>query len=604
MNISHEEYALIKEKELEYAKSVVDRVKHSKDKNVLYRDIRPITDLKHMLETSVELYGKNTAFHVKDKTGQPYRSITFEDAKKDIDALGTAFLSLGLKDKRISIIGDNRYEWAISYLATVCGTGVVVPLDKELSQTELKQLLIEAETECIIYSKKYDSIFHEMLKSGETSLKLLINMDLDASNDYSLAFKDVVDGGKQLLSKGNRNFLDAQIDRDAMSILLFTSGTTGIAKGVMLSHGNIVEDLMASPTLLQVLTTDVFFSVLPLHHTYECTCGFLMPLYRGASIAYCEGLKYIVKNLAEARPTIFLGVPLIVENLYKKIWQNVRKSGKENTLKKLIEFNKKTKKFGIDLGPIFFKKITSIFGGRMKVIICGGAAIAPEILQGIKDFGINAVQGYGLTECAPICALNPDKYAKNDSAGYIPPGFDIKIHNPDPETGIGEICAKGGNVMLGYYNDPEATAEVLKDGWFHTGDLGYLDEDNYVHITGRSKNVIITKNGKNVYPEELEYYLNKIPFILECLVWGRDNEETGETMICASIRPDYEEVAVALGKEYTDSDIEKLIWEKIDILNTDLPFFKRIKKIDIRKEEFEKTTAQKIKRFVDSNKKQ
>lgn len=596
------QYKEVKEKEMEYARKRVEDVQNSKDKYVMYRDIRPIVDLKHMIETSVELYADNIAFHVKDKVGAPYRGITYRDVKADMDALGTALISMGLSGKSISVIGDNRYEWAISYLAAVCGTGIVVPLDKELGASELEQLIKEAEVECIIYSKKYEAIFQEMKARGETNLRFLINMDMEVSNENVLSWRELVEAGKVLIEKGNREFLDAQIERDTMSIILFTSGTTGIAKGVMLSHGNIVEDLMASPTLLRVVPEDVFFSVLPIHHTYECTCGFLMPLYRGASVAYCEGLKYIVKNLSEARPTIFLGVPLIFESLYKKIWQNAKKSGKAATLKRVVAINKITKKIGIDLAPIFFKQIQALFGGRMKVLICGGAAIDPNILQGIRDFGVNAVQGYGLTECAPICALNPDKYPKNDAAGYPPPGFDLKIHEPDPETGIGEICASGGNIMLGYYKNPEATAEVLRDGWFHTGDLGYLDKDRYVHITGRIKNVIITKNGKNVYPEEIESYLGRIPYIEECLVWGKDSEETGETLIFASIRADYEEVKEALGETYSDGDVEALIWKEIDALNQQLPFFQRIRKIDIRKEEFEKTTGKKIKRFVDANK--
>jgi len=596
------EYKAIKAKEMEYAVKRVDDIKNSKDKYVMYRDIRPIIDLKHMFESSVELYADHIAFHVKDKVGGPYRGITYKEAKKDVDALGTALHSLGLKDKNIAIIGENRYEWAISYLAVVCGTGVAVPLDKELGSCELEQLVKEAEVECVIYSNKFESAFQTMRAKGETKIKFLINMDTEVSDEERLSQSEIIEAGKVLIENGNREFMNAQIDRDKMSILLFTSGTTGIAKGVMLSHGNIVEDLMASPTLLQVVPEDVFFSVLPIHHTYECTDGFLMPLYRGASIAYCEGLKYIVRNLSEARPTIFLGVPLIVESLYKKIWQNAKKSGKADTLKRIIAINKITKKLGIDLAPIFFKKITDIFGGRMKVVICGGAAIDPDILQGIRDFGINSVQGYGLTECAPICALNPDKYPKNDAAGYPPPGFDIKIENPDPETGIGEICATGGNVMLGYYKDPEATAAVLKDGWYHTGDIGYLDQDHFVHITGRIKNVIITKNGKNVYPEEIENYLSKVPYIEECMVWGKDSEETGETLIFASIRADYEEVKGAIGENFTDEQVAELIWKEIDSINTGLPFFKRIKKIDVRKEEFEKTTGKKIKRFVDSNK--
>ena len=596
------QYEVIKPQEMEYALKRVEDIKNSKDKYVIYRNIRPIIDLKHMLESSVELFGDNIAFHVKDKAGGPYRGITYKEVKADVDALGTALTSMGLKGKCIAVIGENRYEWAVSYLAVVCGAGIVVPLDKELGAAELEQLIREADVECIICPRKYEKIFMDMRARGETNLKFLINMDAEISDEQKLSLREIMEAGKVLIENGNREFLDAVIDRDAVGIILFTSGTTGIAKGVMLSHGNIVEDLMASPTLLSVEPDDVFFSVLPIHHTYECTCGFLMPLYRGASVAYCEGLKYIVKNLSEARPTIFLGVPLLIEGLYKKIWQNAKKSGKANTLKKVIAVNRKLKKIGIDLAPIFFKQIIELFGGRMKVVICGGAAIDPEVLQGIRDFGINAVQGYGLTECAPICALNPDKYPRNNSAGYPPPGFGLKIHDPDPETGIGEICATGGNIMLGYYKNPGASAEVLRDGWFHTGDLGYLDEDNFVYITGRIKNVIITKNGKNVYPEEIENYLGRIPYVDECLVWGKDSEESGETLIFASIRADYEEVKGALGESYTDEEVAALIWKEIDVLNTQLPFFKRIKKIDIRKEEFDKTTGKKIKRFEDSNK--
>jgi long-chain acyl-CoA synthetase len=597
------EYKAVKEKEMEYALKRVEEIKNNKDKYIPYKYARPITDIKHMIETSVGLYGDNIAFHVKDRPGGPYRGITYKEAKADMDALGTALISMGLKGKRIAIVGENRYEWAISYLAVVCGTGIVVPLDKELSAPELEQLIKEAEAECIIYSSKYEPCFREMKARGETKLRYLVNMDAEISDEAIFSWREIKEAGKVLIENGNREFLDAQIERDAMSIILFTSGTTGIAKGVMLSHGNVVEDVMASPTMIKVFPEDVFFSVLPLHHTYECTCGFLMPLYLGASIAYCEGLKYIVKNLSEAKPTFFLGVPLIFEGMYKKIWQNAKKSGKAEALKKAIKVNRLLKKIGIDLAPVFFKQIHAFFGGRMKILICGGAAINPDVLQGFRDFGINAVQGYGLTETAPICALNPDKYPKNDAAGYPPPGFQLKIHDPDPETGIGEICVKGGNVMLGYYKNPEATAKVFRDGWFHTGDLGYLDEDHFLHVTGRVKNVIITKNGKNVYPEELEYYLEKIPYVQEALVWGKSSEETGETLIFASIRADYEEVRDALGENFTDEEVAALIWKEIDVLNSQLPFFKRIRRIAVRKEEFEKTTGKKIKRFVDSNKK-
>lgn len=589
--------------ELEYAKSVVEGFKTSKDKHICYPDSRPIVNLKHMWETSVEIYGEKVAFHVKDKLGAPYREVTYKQANSHVEALGTALIEKGLKNKKIGIIGDNCYQWAISYLAVAGGVGVVVPLDKELPGKEIKDLIKEAEVECIIYSSKYSDVFLSLTEENfNNPLKLLVNMNIKENKGEEVSFEKLKEEGGILLQKGNKEFLEAEIQRDAMGVLLFTSGTTGLAKGVMLSHGNIVEDLMSAPTLLKVTPEEIFFSVLPIHHTYECTCGFLMPLYKGASIAYCEGLKYIVKNLSEVRPTFFLGVPLIFESLYKKIWQNVKKSGKEATLKKAIEINRKTKKIGLDIGPIFFKKITSLFGGRMRMMICGGAAIDPAILQGLRDFGIPALQGYGLTECSPMCALNPDQYINNEAAGYPLPGTEIKIHEPNSETGIGEICMKGKNIMLGYYNNEEATAEVLIDGWFHSGDLGYLNDEGYVIITGRKKNVIITKNGKNVFPEEIEFYLGKVSFVEESFVWGKDTADGKDTIIAATIKVDENEVKDILGDEYTDADLEALLWKEIDIINNDLPFFKRVKALILRKRDFEKTTGKKIKRFVESNK--
>ena len=390
-----------------------------------------------------------------------------------------------------------------------------------------------------------------------------------------------------------------------MSVLLFTSGTTGIAKGVMLSHRNICEDLMSAPTILNVNTWDIFFSVLPVHHTYECTCGFLMPLYKGASIAYCEGLKYIVKNLAEVQPTMLLAVPLIFENLYNNIMKNVRKQGKEKLVRKVLSVNKVTKKVGIDLNKLLLKDILKVFGGRMRVLISGGAAIDPAILEFFNDLGFISVQGYGLTECAPMAALNPDgrKTMRNSSVGHLLPGMEVKIEDKN-EEGIGEICLKGANIMMGYYNMPEETAKVIQDGWFHTGDLGYVDEDDFIYITGRKKNVIITANGKNVFPEELEYYLGRSAFVSESMVWAQEDSSGQDTVIVATIKPDMEEVEGAIGKEASEdpAQVEKLLWAEVDKINESLPLFKKIKKITVRREEFEKTTGKKIKRFVESNK--
>ena len=602
------DYKELKASEMKRAEAVVEALNTSKDPYVVYKTSRPITDLKHMLNTSVELYADNVAFRQRFEKDKPFREITYREALDTVNGLGTALIAHGLKGKRISVIGENCYQWATSYLAAVCGTGVVVPLDKELSAEELKQLVIEADVSAVLFAKKYEKMFKEMMASGDTNLEVLVNFSpADQCGEGVFSWESLVQEGKKLVESGDRSFIDAEIYADEMSVLLFTSGTTGIAKGVMLSHRNICEDLMSAPTILNVNTWDIFFSVLPVHHTYECTCGFLMPLYKGASIAYCEGLKYIVKNLAEVQPTMILAVPLIFESLYNNIMKSVRKQGKEGLVRKVLALNKVTKKIGLDLNKLLLKDILKVFGGRMRVLISGGAAIDPAILQFFNDLGFISVQGYGLTECAPMAALNPDnhKYMRNSSVGHILPGMEVKIEDKN-EDGVGEICLKGPNVMMGYYNMPEETAKVIKDGWFHTGDLGYVDDEDFIYITGRKKNVIITANGKNVFPEELEYYLGRSSMVSESMVWAQEDESGQDTVIVATIKPDMEEVEAAIGKEAAaDAEqIEKLLWTEVDKINESLPFFKKIKKITVRREEFEKTTGKKIKRFVESNKDQ
>ena len=600
------DYKELKAAEMKRAEAVVEALNTSSDPYVVYKTSRPITDLKHMLNTSVELYADNVAFRQRFEKDKPFREITYREALDTVNGLGTALIAHGLKGKRISVIGENCYQWATSYLAAVCGTGVVVPLDKELSAEELKQLIIEADVSAVLFAKKYEKMFSEMMASGDTGLEMLVNFSpADECGEGVFSWESLVEEGKKLVESGDRSFIDAEIYADEMSVLLFTSGTTGIAKGVMLSHRNICEDLMSAPTILNVNTWDIFFSVLPVHHTYECTCGFLMPLYKGASIAYCEGLKYIVKNLAEVQPTMILAVPLIFESLYNNIMKNVRKQGKEGLVRKVLALNKVTKKVGLDLNKLLLKDILKVFGGRMRVLISGGAAIDPAILEFFNDLGFISVQGYGLTECAPMAALNPDrhKYMRNSSVGHLLPGMEVKIEDKN-EDGIGEICVKGPNVMLGYYNMPEETAKVIKDGWFHTGDLGYVDDEEFIYITGRKKNVIITANGKNVFPEELEYYLGRSTMVSESMVWAQEDESGQDTVIVATIKPDMEEVEAAIGKDAAgDADqVEKLLWTEVDKINENLPFFKKIKKITVRREEFEKTTGKKIKRFVESNK--
>ncbi len=589
--------------DMSHAQSVADGLNNSTDKYVVYKESRPIADLKHMLETSVDLYGDNTAFMQKFAKNEPYKSITYKEAFDAINSLGTALIDRGLKGKRIAVIGENCYQWATSYLAVICGTGVAVPLDKELGASELRQLAKEAKVSAVMFTEKYADIFKEIKASGETDIQMLIKLNGEKEDEELIEWSKLIAEGRTLLESGDRRFLDAKINPEEMSELLFTSGTTGIAKGVMLSHKNICFDLMIAPTILKVNPWDIFFSVLPIHHTYEGTCGFLMPLYKGAAIAYCEGLKHIVKNLSEVSPTMFLGVPALFETLYKTIMKNIRKQGKEGLVKKVLAVNKVTKKIGIDLNKKLLKDILKVFGGRMRVLISGGAAIDPAILQFFNDLGFIAVQGYGLSECAPMGALNPDqhKYMRNASVGHILPGMDVKIVDKD-EDGIGEICLRGDNVMLGYYNMPEETAKVIKDGWFYTGDQGYIDDEKFIYITGRKKNVIIASNGKNVFPEELEYLLSKIPYVSESMVWGADNERNGDITIVAAIRPDMEEVEAVIGKNPDEEAVKKLLWEEVDKVNAELPLFKKIRNIAVRNEEFEKNTSKKIKRFVESNK--
>ncbi len=598
-------YQEIKENERKRAQALVDSIDQSDDKYIVYKHQRPITDIKQMFESSVELYGDNPAFHQRFVKGEPYQTVTYREALKDVHGLGTAMIQHGLHHKRIAVIGENCYQWASTYLAITGGVGVVVPLDKELKEDDLKALVKESEACAVFFTRKYEEIFRNIKASGETDLDFLVNLNAEENGDGIYSWKALISEGKALVEGGDRRYLDAEVIGDDMAALLFTSGTTGLTKGVMISQYNICFDLMSAPTILTVNTWDVFFSVLPIHHTYECTCGFLMPLYKGASIAYCEGLKYIQKNLQETRPTMFLGVPLIFESLYKAIMKNVRKQGKEKAVSTVLKLNKFTSKVGIDLNKKFLKDILNVFGGRMRVVISGGAAIDPDILQFFNDLGMIAVQGYGLTECAPMAALNPDnhKYMRNASVGHIMPGMQVKIADKG-EDGIGEICIKGGNVMMGYYRMPEQTAESIVDGWFHTGDLGYTDDEDFIYITGRKKNVIITANGKNVFPEELEYLLGKVDLVAESMVWAEADEDGQDSTIVASIRPDTEALEAALGAEDAKDEekVKALLWKYVDEINSKLPSFKCIKKISVRTEDFEKNTAHKIKRFVESNK--
>lgn len=599
--LTTEEYKAKLEKDLIWANGLIQAAKNDKRPGVLYTDNRPIMNLKDMLESSARLYGDNVAFYTKFEKG-PYTEIKYKQVLSEVNGLGTALINRGLKDKRIAIIGETTYMWSIAYLATVCGTGVVVPLDKELPAEDLKYLIQRAEVSAIIFDKKREDIFVKMMEDGDTPLEILISQDRRESADGIVSEWELVAEGQKLVEEGDTRFTEAQIDSEEMGVILFTSGTTGMAKGIMLSHRNICCDLMVSPTVLKVNTYDIFFSVLPIHHTYECTCAFLMPLYKGAAIAHCEGLKYITKNMQEVHPTMLLAVPAIAEALHKAVWKGIRKKGKEGTVKKAMKVSNILRKFKIDITDKVFGEIKETFGGKLRLIIVGGAAINPQILEDIQGFGIMALQGYGLSEAAPMGALNPDTKPKSHSIGRAFPGCDAMIADKG-EDGIGEICIKGDNIMLGYYQNEEATKEVIKDGWLYTGDLGYMDDEGYIVITGRKKNVIITKNGKNVFPEELEYQLSLYDEIGESMVYEGDAEGKDDVLIVASIVPDWGYLREVMGDAADDNAaVEKLIWEKVDEVNKINPGYKMIKKINLRHEELVKNTSKKVIRFSPANK--
>lgn len=562
--------------------------------------VRPISDLRDMLNSSTELYGEKAAFLSKKRGQTDYSPITYNQYKSDVNAFGTALVSLGLKGRKIALIGENRYEWSISYLSTVNGTGIIVPLDKELPANEIETLIMRSKADAIIYSGGVKEKI-EALLTKTTNLRYFISMESPQDSGKVISFESLLKKGHKLLAEGNRDFLDAVIDKDAMNMLLFTSGTTEKAKAVMLSHKNVCEDLENMCKMLYIDEKDVFLSILPIHHTYECTCGFLCQIYRGCTIAYCEGLRHIVKNLKESKCTMMLGVPLVFESMYRQIMSSAIKQKGKGTINFAIGLSKMLLKLKIDIRQKLFKEIHNALGGHIRMFISGAAGIDPRIAKGFREIGIALVQGYGLTECAPIVALNRDTNFKDDAAGLPLPNLQVEIHSPDGD-GIGEIKCKGSSIMLGYYEDPEATDEVIIDGWFYTGDLGFIDADGFVHITGRKKDVIITGNGKNVFPEEIETLLNRSPYIKESLVFGK-GESDGDTIICAKIVPDQEKIEEDIkNNSAPGTTAEQIIGHEVKKVNKLLVTYKYIKNITLQEEEFIKTTTKKIKRFEELKK--
>ncbi len=568
-----------------------------KFKDALYEH-REVTDIKDLINSSAELYENNTAFLVKKKHSEPFQPITYGRFKKDIDYLGTSLVHMGLKDKRIAVIGENSYEWVVSYFAVTMGTGVVVPIDRELKAPEIANLLNRSGAEALIYSRKMEKTIKEVLPLTET-IQYHINMNTDNPREGELAMMDLIDEGRIHLRHGERGFVDAEIDPEQMAALLFTSGTTGMAKGVMLSHRNIVANVYNMSKYVDV-DDEIGLSVLPMHHTYEMTCHIFTGLYQGITIAICEGLRYIQSNIQELHANTMLAVPLIFEALHKRIFKTAEATGKLPAMLKMIKMSRRTKLYNKPhVCKRIFKEVHEQLGGNIKHFIVGGAAINPRVIEDFEAMGFPIFQGYGMTENAPIIAVNKDRYGKAASAGLPMPGTEVKIIDVD-ETGNGEIICRGPSVMMGYFDDPEETAKVIQDGWLHTGDIGHFDKDGFLYVTGRKKSVIVTKNGKNVFPEEVEFTLGEQDYIAEALVHGIDSGTEKGIVIKAEIFPDYPQIEEEHG-DLTDEEIHALIKKAVDAANDQMPPYKRVQRIGIRKTEFEKTTTRKIKRHNQAN---
>lgn len=582
-----------------------DDIENKKEIKKLKKKGYPETHYKTIKEIflkSTEKFADRPFILEKFNPKEPFTEITYKEFKDDVVALGTALTKkYNLKDERIIIIGENTYHWYVSYMAAVCGAGIAVPIDKELPINEIENVIKRAKASVVIYSTKKK----ENIKKVEDKLpfvKYFMQMNSDDKlTGRNIGLNTVIEEGKKIVNKGDNSYIDIKIDPEEFKVLIFTSGTTSQAKGVMICNRNLAENVNAVNPYVHLDENDRFFSVLPLHHCYECSIGFLLPMAVGASIVVCQGLKYIVNNMKETNPTALLAVPLLIESLYKKINKSIEKGGKSGLVNSMIHVTNALKAVGIDIKKKVFSEIYENLGGKINFIVSAAAPIDPKAGKWLQDIGINFLQGYGLTETSPIAALTPDYEPKLGSAGKALVCSKLKIKNPN-EKGEGEVLIKSSTLMLGYYENEEATKEAIQDGWFNSGDIGYLDKDGFLFITGRSKNVIVTQNGKNIYPEEIELMLGKIPEIKECMVYGKEIEGEKELTITARVIPNYEEIEELHGKDLTEEQIHDIIWEEIKKVNRTLTSYKAIKKLEIKKGDFEKTTTMKIKRFAEIKK--
>jgi long-chain acyl-CoA synthetase len=553
--------------------------------------------IPELLDRSVRLYSDRMSLYAH--TGQDFQGITYAELGKKVKDFALGLLEMGLqKGDKVGLISVNRPEWCIAYLGILSANGVTVPLDPALKGSELKHILRESRAKIVAASSRHILDMEEALSDLNT-LENIISMD-DDDRENVLPFQKVLNKGKE----SSRELYAP--DQEELASLIFTSGTTGSSKGVMLTHKNIMTDIWGVYQTLDIFPEDNFLSVLPIHHTFECTCGFLIPLGKGSRIYYARSLKskQLLEDIRNTKTTVMIGVPL----LFEKMLGGLRKGIKKKSPLTQFLFNTNlglcgtaNKVIGINPGKVLFKGLRDKAGfSTLRFFVCGGAPLSPEIPEFFDLLGIKFLQGYGLTETSPVLSVNPINKIKYASAGPPIPGVDLKVVDPD-ENGTGEIAARGDIIMKGYYKNDKATAEVLQDDWFLTGDSGWIDKDGYVYVTGRKKDMIVTRAGKNIYPEELEYQLNKSPFILESLVLGRRIGEGKGEEPYAIIVPDYEyfdNVADRGKKEFDEKKIEQTIKEEIANCCSNIADYKRIKGFEIREDEFEKTSTRKIKRYL------
>ena len=523
------------------------------------------------------------------------KEITYKKFAEDIKAMAEALISINAN--RIAVIGNNRYEWCVTYLGTETAGKVIVPLDKALTDIEIEKLLKRSQVDVVVYEKKYTDAIKNAIDDG-LQIKHKICMD-EATEEDEINFANFINKGKKIAKSNKRKYNKVTINNKDMYIMLFTSGTTNEPKAVMLSQTNICSNISAIAKHVKLYKTDTLLSFLPIHHTFECTITFLYGTYSGATIAFCEGLRHIADNLKEFQVSVFVAVPLVLETMYKKIQKGIENSGKEKLINKLKSFSSFLLKHHIDARKFLFKAVLKQFDEYLRVVLYGAAPMNKETIEGYNALGIDLIQGYGLTETSPVITAESDARKRPGSVGLPLCNIEVKIEGKDKD-GVGEIVAKGPSIMLGYYENKEATKKVLRKGWFYTGDYGYIDKDGFVYVTGRKSDIIVLRNGKNIYPQELEFLINKINYIDESLVYARDKDIT-DTLLCAKIVYNKDLIEKELGNK-TEDEYKQLIWKQIKEINKNLPTYKHIKEIVITDEPLDKTTTHKVKRYQEINK--